>query len=72
MRDGKLLFSAVSFLSFGEPGDKMQQRNAKALDSLRHVVIGNEPLAAKVAAAAEHPNHCPEVAGRVLFSPSLR
>ena len=46
--------------------------SAKALDSLRHVVIGNAPLAAKVAAAAERSVHCPEVAGKVLFSPSLR
>ena len=42
---------------------------AKALDSLRHVVIGNEPLAAKVAAAAERSIHCPEVAGKLLSHP---
>jgi hypothetical protein len=46
--------------------------SAKALGSLRRVVIGNEPLAAKVAAAAERSIHCPEAAGKVHLSLSLR
>ena len=49
-----------------------KRSSAKALDSLRHVVIGNEPLVSKAAAAAERSIHCPEAAGKVLFSPSLR
>ena len=46
--------------------------SADALDSLRRVAIGNEPLVSKATAAAERSIHCSEVAGKLLFSPSLR
>ena len=46
--------------------------SAKALDWLRRVAIGNEPLVSKAAAAAERSRHCLEAARKVLFSPSSR
>ena len=45
---------------------------ANALDWLRRVAIGNDPLVAKAAAAAERSIHCPEAAGKVQFSLLLR
>ena len=60
-------------LFFCHLASKVTKRSsAKALGSLRHVVIGNEPLVSKAAAAAVRSIHCPEAAGKVLFSPSLR
>ena len=70
LRDGKLLFPPSLFCHFASQVTK--RSSAKALDSLRHVVIGNEPLVSKAAAAAVRSIHCPKAAGKVLFSPSLR
>jgi len=46
--------------------------SADALDSRRRVAVGNDPLAAKIAAVAERSIHCPQAAGKVHLSLSLR
>ena len=46
--------------------------SAKALDSLRRVAIGNDPLAAEVARSAERSIHCPWAAGKVHLSLHLQ
>ena len=60
-------------LFFGHLASQVtKSSSANALDSLRRVAIGNDPLVSKVAAAAERSIHGPKAAGKVLFSPSLR
>ena len=65
-------FRCLSFCHFASQVTKSS--SADALDSLRRVAIGDDPLVSKIAAAAERSNsiHSLEAAGKVLFSHSLR